>query len=138
MKFANGILLDQKFLYRSEHGAFVNTKWDETWSERTLFVDPSTTSRVLACLSRMQGQPCNCRYTRHTATGQDTLAVPFSLVFFLLSQVGGWTRPRPAARALTRLSAASLSRPVAATRRILRWSQRFPFIRLCLVIFCFV
>ena len=44
----------------------------------------------------VQGQLCNFHYTRQTATGQDTLAVPFSLVFFLISQVDGWPLPRPA------------------------------------------
>ena len=66
MEFAYDIMLDQKFLYRSVHAAFVNTKWYETWSERTLFVDPIIYDvQGPGVLSRMQGQPCNCRYTRH-------------------------------------------------------------------------
>ena len=35
-----GILLDEKFLYRSVHAAFVNTKWCEAWLERTLLFGP--------------------------------------------------------------------------------------------------
>ena len=37
MEHVYGILLDEKFLYRSVHPAFVNTKWYEAWLERTLF-----------------------------------------------------------------------------------------------------
>ena len=35
-----GALLDEKFLYRSVHAAFVNTKWYEACLERTLLWDP--------------------------------------------------------------------------------------------------
>ena len=71
-ELAYGILLDQKFLCRSVHAAFVNTKWYETWSGRTLFVDPIINDVQRLCvLIRMQGQRCDCRYTRHSATGQD-------------------------------------------------------------------
>ena len=40
MEHVYGILLDEKFLYRSVHAAFVNTKWYEAWLERTLLLDP--------------------------------------------------------------------------------------------------
>ena len=33
MERVYGILLDEKFLYRSVHAAFVNTNWDEAWLE---------------------------------------------------------------------------------------------------------
>ena len=101
MEIAYGILLDQKFMYRCVHAVFANTKWYETWSERTLFVDPIICDfQEPGVLSRMQGQRCDCQRTRHTATGQGTLVVQFSLLFFLVSQVGGW----PAARVLPRFS----------------------------------
>ena len=125
----------ERFLYRSVHAAFVNTKWYETWSERTLFVDPIICDvHCPGGLSRMQGRLWNCHRTRHTATGQDTLVVPFSLLFFLLSKVDGWPRPRPAPRVLTRFSQlpSPTCRGDAANPC---WSQSFPFIRLCLVIF---
>ena len=58
MEFAYGILLDQKFLYRCVHASLVNTKWYETWSERTLFVDSIINDvQGLWVLTRMQGQP---------------------------------------------------------------------------------
>ena len=66
MEHVYGILLDEKFLYRSVHAAFVNTKWYEAWSERTLFLDPVICNvREPGVLSRMQGQACNCHRTRH-------------------------------------------------------------------------
>ena len=40
MEHVYGILLDEKFLYRSVHAALVNTKWYEAWLERTLLLDP--------------------------------------------------------------------------------------------------
>ena len=65
------------FLHRCVHAAFVNTKWYEKWSERTLFVDPIINDvQGLCVLTRTQGQLLNCHDTRHTATGQDTLVVP--------------------------------------------------------------
>ena len=100
MEFAHGILLDQKFVYRSVHAAFANTKWYDAWSERTLSVHPII----------------------HDV--QDPR---------VLTQVGGWPRPRPAARVLTRFFHSFPVRPVAVARRILRWSERFPLIRLSLV-----
>ena len=42
MEHVYGILLDEKFLYRSVHAAFVNTNWYEAWLERTLLLDPIT------------------------------------------------------------------------------------------------
>ena len=72
-----------------------------------------------------RGPDCQDPGTRQTATVQDTLVVPISLWSFLFSPVDGWPRPRPDS---------FLVRPVAASRRILRWSYRFPDIRLCLVI----
>ena len=55
IEFASGILLDQKFLYRCVHAAFVNTKCSENWSELTLFMDRlSTISGFRACSRRCQ------------------------------------------------------------------------------------
>ena len=123
------ILLDQKFLYRPVHAAFVNTKCFEKWSERTLFVDPIIHDvQETGALSRMHGQPFDCHWLKtHRHWSRHTCCSVFVVV---LSLITSWCVPRPAARVLT-----CLVRPVAVTRRILRWSQRFPLIRLCLVIF---
>ena len=87
MELAYRILIDQKFLYRSVHAAFVNTKWYETWLERTLFVDPIIYDvQDAGVLSQMQGQPCNCHRTRHT--GEDTLV--FRVFVVVLSLITSW------------------------------------------------
>ena len=68
MEHVHGILLDQKFLYRSVHAASMNTKWYEAWLERTLFLDPMINDICGPCvLSRMPGQPCNLPY--HESVG---------------------------------------------------------------------
>ena len=71
-----GILLDEKFLYRSVHAAFVNTKWYEAWLERTLLLDPIIFDMWgPGVLSWAPGQPCNSHHSRHT--GQDRVVVPY-------------------------------------------------------------
>ena len=75
MEHVYGILLDEKFLYRSVHAAFVNTKWYEAWLERTLLLDPIIFDMWSpGVLSWAPGQHCNRHHARHT--GQDTLVVP--------------------------------------------------------------
>ena len=100
MEHVYGILLHKKFLYRSVHAAFVNTKWYETWLDRTLFVDPIIHDvhdvQEPGVLSWAPGQPCNSHHSRHT--GQDTVVCSVSAFwFFPPSQVGRWPRLRPAA-----------------------------------------
>ena len=62
-----GILLDEKFLYRSVHAAFVNTKLYEAWLERTLLLDPIIFDMWIPGV--LSWAPA-----RHTS--QDTLVVP--------------------------------------------------------------
>ena len=66
MEHAYGILLDEKFLYRSVHAAFVNTKWYEAWLERTLLLDPIIFDMWgPGVLSWAPGQPYNSHHARH-------------------------------------------------------------------------
>ena len=112
MEHVYGILLDEKFLYRSVHAAFVNTQWYEAWLERTLFLDPIIFDMWgPGVLSWAPGQPCNSHHARHT--GQDTLVVPcLRCVSFLYNKtVGG--------RGCGQQPNAFFSQ-----RRILGWSQR--------------
>ena len=58
LEHVHGILLDEKFLHRSVHAAFVNTKWYEAWLERTLLLDPIIFDMWMAgVLSWAPGQP---------------------------------------------------------------------------------
>ena len=76
-----GILPDEKFLYRSVHTAFMNTKWYGAWLERTQLLDPIIFDMWIP------GVPCNSHHSRHT--GQDTVVVPYlRFWFFPPSQVG--------------------------------------------------
>ena len=129
-----GPKLDQKFRYRSVHAACVNAKWYETWLERTLFVDPIIYDvQEPGVLSRMQGQLCDLSHKTHRHWSRHTCCSVFVVV---LSLITSWWEATAAA-ACTRSDAFFNSfsvRPFAVTRRILRWRQRFPFARLCLVI----
>ena len=74
MEHVHGMLLDEKFLYRSVHAAFVNTKWYEAWLERTLLLDPIIFDMWSpGVLSWAPGEHCNSHHARHTS--QDTLVV---------------------------------------------------------------
>ena len=81
------------------HAAFVNTKWYEKWSERTLFVDPIINDvRGPGVLTR--------KADLVTVMTQDTPPLTVCSVFvgLLLSQVDGRPGPRLAARVVTRFS----------------------------------
>ena len=121
MEHVYGILLDQKFLYRSVHATFVNTKWYEAWLERTLLLDPIIFDMWgPGVLSWAPGQPCNSHHARHT--GQDTLVVPCLRCgsFLYHKSVGG----RGCGQQPDAFFHGFLARSAAATRRILGWSQR--------------
>ena len=110
----------------------MNTMWYEAWLERTLLLNPIIYDVQGAGVhSRMPGQPCNCHHTRHT--GHDTLVVPCLRCgsFSYHKSVGG--RGRVGSARSDAFFHSSLARLVAATRRFLYWSQRFPLIWLCLV-----
>ena len=122
MEHVYGILLDEKFLYRSVHAAFVNTKWYEAWLERTLLLDPIIFDMWgPGVLSWAPGQPCNSRHSRHT--GQDTVVVPYLRFgsFLHHKSIGGRLRLLPrAARdglALCHLSRQDTSRGVPSQGR---------------------
>ena len=74
MEHVYGILLDEKFLYRSEHAAFANTKRCEAWLERTRLLDPIIFDMwnpgVLSC---EPGQHCNSHHARHTRCSVSSL-----------------------------------------------------------------
>ena len=119
LEYVCGILLDEKFLYRSVHAAFVNTKWYEAWLERTLLLDPIIFDMWgPGVLSWAPGQPCDSHHAIHT--GQDTLVVPCLRFCSFLNHksVGG--------RGCGQQHDAffPLARAAAATRRILGWSPR--------------
>ena len=113
-----GILLDEKFLYRSVHAAFVITKWYEAWLERTLLLDPIIFDMwIPGVLSWAPGSLV-------TAITQDTLVKTqslFCICVVVLSSITSRSVAASGARSLMRFSLVSAA---AATRRILGWSPR--------------
>ena len=118
-----GILLDEKFLYRSVRVVFVNTKWYETLLERVLLLDPIIFEMwIPKVLSWAPDEHCNSHYVRHT--DQDTLVVPCLRrdLFLYHTSVGG--RDCGQESDASPPSPPPQVRAVATTWRILRLSQR--------------
>ena len=110
MEHVYGILLDEKFLHKSVHAAFVNTKWYEAWLDRTLHLDPI----IYDVLSWKPSLPRNSHHARHK-THRHLLFRICVVFFFPLPQVDRQPRLRPAAHVLMRFS--TVSQPILSRRR---------------------
>ena len=107
--------------HRSVHAAFVNTKWNQTWLERALLLDPIIFDMWSPGVrSWAPGQLCNSHHARHT--GQDTRVVPCLRCgsFLCHKSVGG----RGCGQQPVAFFHGFLARSAAVTRRSLCWSQR--------------
>ena len=111
MEHVHGILLDEKFLYRSVHAAFVNTNWYEAWLERTLLLDPI----ILTCGSRVCSRGRQASLV--TAITQDTLVKTqslFRICVLVLSSITSRSVAAAAASSLMRFSPSPSCRGDAA------------------------
>ena len=111
MEHVYGILLDEKYLYRSVHAAFVNTKWYEAWLERTsCWTRSSSTYGAQVCSRGRQASLV-------TAITQDTLVKTqslFCVCVLVLSSITSRSVAAAAASSLMRFSPSPSCRGDAA------------------------
>ena len=111
MEHVYGILFDEKFLYRSVHAAFVNTKGYEAWLERTLLLDPIIFHIWSpGVLSWAPGQHCNSHHARHKTLRH----LLFRVCVVVLSSVTSRSVAAAAASSLMRFSPSPSCRGDAA------------------------